>query len=327
MVLGMVGLGRMGANMVRRLMKGGHDCVVFNRDPASVQRLASEGAKGARSLDDFVGMLPKPRVGWVMVPAGPPTEGTVSALAERLESGDIIIDGGNSYYKDDIRRAKALKAKGIHYVDVGTSGGIWGLERGYCLMIGGEAQAVGHLDPIFRTLAPGRGNIPRTPGGARGNGTAEEGYLHCGPAGAGHFVKMIHNGIEYGLMQAYAEGFDILQNARSKDLPEDHRYEFNLAEIAKVWRRGSVVGSWLLDLTAAALRESPALSQYAGVVEDSGEGRWAILAAIEEAVPADVLSAALYTRFRSRQEHTFAERMLSAMRHKFGGHVERPAGG
>jgi len=327
MVLGMVGLGRMGANMVRRLMKGGHDCVVFNRDPASVQRLASEGAKGARSLDDFVGMLPKPRVGWVMVPAGLPTEGTVSALAERLESGDIIIDGGNSYYKDDIRRAKALKAKGIHYVDVGTSGGIWGLERGYCLMIGGEAQAVGHLDPIFRTLAPGRTNIPRTPEGARGNGTAEEGYLHCGPAGAGHFVKMIHNGIEYGLMQAYAEGFDILQNARSKDLPEDHRYEFNLAEIAEVWRRGSVVGSWLLDLTAAALRESPALSQYTGVVEDSGEGRWTILAAIEEAVPADVLSAALYTRFRSRQEHTFAERMLSAMRHKFGGHVERPAGG
>ena len=327
MVLGMVGLGRMGANMVRRLMKGGHDCIVFSRDPANVKRLASEGAKGARSLDDFVGMLPKPRVAWVMVPAGAPTESTVSALGERLESGDIIIDGGNSYYKDDIRRAKTLKAKGIHYVDVGTSGGIWGLERGYCLMIGGEAQVVGHLDPIFRTLAPGRGSIPRTPGRAGGNGTAEEGYLHCGLSGAGHFVKMIHNGIEYGLMQAYAEGFDILQNARSTDLPEDHRYEFSLAEIAEVWRRGSVVGSWLLDLTAAALRESPTLSQYTGIVQDSGEGRWTILAAIEEAVPADVLSAALYTRFRSRQEHTFAERMLSAMRHQFGGHVERPAGG
>jgi 6-phosphogluconate dehydrogenase len=248
-------------------------------------------------------------------------------LAQRMESGDIIIDGGNSYFKDDVRRAKTLKERGILYVDVGTSGGIWGIERGYCMMIGGDAQAVTRLDPIFKTLAPGRGDNPRTPGRGTLDGTPEEGYLHCGAPGAGHFVKMVHNGIEYGLMQAYAEGFDILRNAGSKELPEDCRYELNLADIAEVWRRGSVVGSWLLDLTAMALLENPTLSNYTGFVQDSGEGRWTIMAAIEEAVPADVLSAALYARFRSRQEHTFAEKLLSAMRQKFGGHVERPSGG
>jgi len=327
MQMGMIGLGRMGGNMVRRLMKGGHKCVVFDRDPASVSKLAGEGATGATSPDDFVAKLQKPRVAWVMVPAGDPTEQTVMALAQRMERGDIIIDGGNSNYKDDVRRAKALAARGIHYVDVGTSGGIWGVERGYCLMVGGSDQAVKHLDPILRTLAPGRGQIPRTPGREKVNGMAEEGYLHCGPPGAGHFVKMIHNGIEYGLMQAYAEGFDILKNASSKDLPEDLRYAFNLGDIAEVWRRGSVVGSWLLDLTAIALLEQPALAEYTGFVQDSGEGRWTIQAAIDEAVPADVLSASLYARFRSRQEHTFAEKMLSAMRQKFGGHVERPTGG
>ncbi len=327
MQLGMIGLGRMGANMVRRLMKGGHQCVVFDRDPASVSRLAGEGATGTSSLNDFVSKLSAPRLAWVMVPAGDPTEQTVMALAQRMERGDIIIDGGNSNFKDDVRRAKALKAQGIHYVDVGTSGGIWGVDRGYCLMVGGSPEAVKHVEPILRTLAPGRGQTPRTPGREKVNGTAEDGYLHCGPPGAGHFVKMIHNGIEYGLMQAYAEGFDILKNAASKDLAEEHRYELNLADIAEVWRRGSVVGSWLLDLTAIALLEQPSLAAYTGFVQDSGEGRWTIQAAIEEAVPADVLSASLYARFRSRQEHTFAERMLSAMRQKFGGHVERPTGG
>ncbi|MCI0409031.1 MAG: decarboxylating 6-phosphogluconate dehydrogenase, partial [Acidobacteria bacterium] len=255
------------------------------------------------------------------------TEQTVMALAAHMQSGDIIIDGGNSYYKDDVRRAKVLKGKGIHYVDVGTSGGIWGIERGYCLMIGGEVQVVKHLDSIFKTLAPGRGDTARTPGREKDVGTAEDGYLRCGPSGAGHFVKMIHNGIEYGLMQAYAEGFDIFRNANSKELPEEHRYDLNVADIAEVWRRGSVVGSWLLDLTAMALLENPTLSNYTGFVQDSGEGRWTIMAAIEEAVPADVLSASLYARFRSRQEHTFAEKLLSAMRQKFGGHVERPSGG
>ncbi len=327
MQLGMVGLGRMGANMVRRLMKGGHACVVYDRDPKSVEKLAGEGATGAKTLEDFVAKLTKPRAAWVMVPAGDATEQTVRALAERMEPGDAIIDGGNSYYKDDVRRARMLKERGIHYVDVGTSGGIWGVERGYCLMIGGEASAVGRLDPIFKTLAPGRGEIPRTPGRERSSGTAEEGYLHCGEAGAGHFAKMIHNGIEYGLMQAYAEGFDILRNAGSEELPPAHRYEFDVADIAEVWRRGSVVGSWLLDLSAMALLENPTLSNYTGFVQDSGEGRWTIMAAIEEAVPADVLSASLYARFRSRQTHTFAEKVLSAMRQKFGGHVERPAGG
>jgi len=327
MQLGMIGLGRMGANMVRRLLRGGHSCVVFDLSADNVHRLASEGATGATSLDEFVRTLTKPRAAWVMVPAGNPTEQTVMTLADRMQAGDIIIDGGNSYFKDDVRRAKTLKERGVLYVDVGTSGGIWGVERGYCMMIGGEAQAVARLEPIFKTLAPGRGDIPRTPGRGTLDGTPEEGYLHCGPPGAGHFVKMIHNGIEYGLMQAYAEGFDILRNAGSKELPEDCRYELNLADIAEVWRRGSVVGSWLLDLTAMALLENPTLSNYTGFVQDSGEGRWTIMAAIEEAVPAEVLSASLYARFRSRQEHTFAEKLLSAMRQKFGGHVERPSGG
>jgi 6-phosphogluconate dehydrogenase len=327
MQLGMIGLGRMGANMVRRLMHGGHECVVFDQNPDSVKQLAKEGAIGATSLDDFISKLLKPRVAWTMVPAGIPTEETIVALAERMEPGDIIIDGGNSYYKDDVRRAKALKEKGINYVDVGTSGGIWGVERGYCMMIGGEEKIVHHLDPIFNALAPGLGEIPRTPGREKKGGTAEKGYFHCGPNGAGHFVKMIHNGIEYGLMQAYAEGFDIMRNANSKELSEDHRYDLNVDDIAEVWRRGSVVGSWLLDLTAMALLEDPLLSSYAGLVQDSGEGRWTIMAAIEEAVPADVLSASLYARFRSRQEHTFAEKLLSAMRYKFGGHIERPTGG
>jgi 6-phosphogluconate dehydrogenase len=327
MQLGMIGLGRMGANIVRRLMRGGHTCVVSNLNADNVQRLTSEGATGATSLDDFVKKLHKPRAAWVMVPAGAPTEQTVMTLAEKMEPGDIIIDGGNSYFKDDARRAHALQEKGIHYVDAGTSGGIWGAERGYCLMIGGPEQVVQHLAPIFKTLAPGRGDIPRTPGREQMHGTAEDGYLYCGPAGAGHFVKMIHNGIEYGLMQAYAEGFDILRNANSKELPADLRYDFNLADIAEVWRRGSVVASWLLDLTAMALAEKPTLSDYTGFVQDSGEGRWTIMAALEEAVPADVLSASLYTRFRSRQEHTFAEKVLSAMRYKFGGHIERPTGG
>ncbi len=327
MQLGMIGLGRMGANMVRRLIRGRHQCVVYDRNPKSVEQLAGEGATGAVSLDEFVGKLTKPRAAWVMVPAGDPTEQTVLALGERMGVGDIIIDGGNSYYKDDVRRAKGLQSKGIHYVDVGTSGGVWGLERGYCMMIGGPQEVVKHLDPIFKTLAPGRGNIPRTPGREKVGGTAEEGYLHCGPSGAGHFVKMVHNGIEYGLMQAYAEGFDIFRNANSKELPEEHRYDFNMADVAEVWRRGSVVGSWLLDLTAMALVENPTLSDYTGYVQDSGEGRWVVMAAVEQAVPADILSASLYTRFRSRQEHTFAEKVLSAMRHKFGGHVERPTGG
>ncbi len=327
MQLGMVGLGRMGANMVRRLQRGGHESVVFDLNPDNVKALAADGVAGAVSLDDFVSRLAKPRAAWVMVPAGGPTEETVQSLADRMEPGDIIIDGGNSYYKDDVRRAEALKAKGIHYVDVGTSGGVWGVERGYCLMIGGNPEAVKRLDPIFKTLAPGRGEIERTPGREAMENSAEEGYLHCGPAGAGHFVKMVHNGIEYGLMQAYAEGFDILRNADSEQLPEGHRFTLNLANIAEVWRRGSVVGSWLLDLTAMALVEDPGLSGYTGFVQDSGEGRWTVMAAVEEAVPADVLSASLYTRFRSRQEHTFAEKLLSAMRHKFGGHVERPKGG
>ena len=327
MQLGMIGLGRMGANMVRRLLRGGHSCVVFDLSADNVHRLASEGATGATSLDEFVRTLTKPRAAWVMVPAGNPTEQTVMALAQRMEAGDIIIDGGNSYFKDDVRGAKILKERGVLYVDVGTSGGIWGVERGYCMMIGGEAQAVARLEPIFKTLAPGRGDIARTPGRGTLDGTPEDGYLHCGAPGAGHFVKMVHNGIEYGLMQAYAEGFDILRNAGSKELPENCRYNLNLADIAEVWRRGSVVGSWLLDLTAMALLENPTLSNYTGFVQDSGEGRWTIMAAIEEAVPAEVLSASLYARFRSRQEHTFAEKLLSAMRQKFGGHVERPSGG
>ena len=322
MRLGMVGLGRMGANMTRRLIRGGHEVVVTDLSADGVKQLASEGAVASASLDEFATKLAAPRVAWLMVPAGGPTEQTVQALAQRFQKGDIIIDGGNSYFKDDIRRSKQLGEKGIHYVDAGTSGGVWGLERGYCMMIGGPKEAVQRLDPIFKTLAPGRGDVPRTPGRQEMPGTAEEGYVHCGPSGAGHFVKMVHNEIEYGLMQAYAEGFDIFRGANSKDLPEDQRYDLNLADIAEVWRRGSVVSSWLLDLTAMALAENPTLSEYGGFVEDSGEGRWTIQAAIEEAVPAEVLSAALYTRFRSRQEHTFAEKVLSAMRQKFGGHVE-----
>ena len=326
MQLGMVGLGRMGGNMVRRLMRGGHQCVVTDLSPQAVAEFAKEGATGSTSLDDFVAKLTKPRAAWVMVPAGNATEQTVNALAQRFEAGDTIIDGGNSYYKDDVRRSQKLKDRGIHYLDVGTSGGVWGIERGYCMMIGGPKEAFDRLDPIFRTLAPGMGDISRTPGREKLGGSAELGYLYCGPSGAGHFVKMVHNGIEYGLMQAYAEGFDIFRNANSEQLPKEHRYDLNLPDIAEVWRRGSVISSWLLDLTSMALAENPALSEYTGFVQDSGEGRWTINAAIEEAVPAEVLSAALYTRFRSRQEHTFAEKVLSAMRQKFGGHIEKKPG-
>jgi 6-phosphogluconate dehydrogenase len=322
MQLGMVGLGRMGANMTRRLMRGGHQMVVSDLSPEAVKQIAGEGAVASSSLDDLVGKLTAPRAAWIMVPAGDPTEKTVQALLNCMQPGDAIIDGGNSNFKDDVRRSKLCAAKGVHYVDVGTSGGVWGLERGYCMMIGGPTEAVQRLNSIFKTLAPGRGDIPRTPGREKMSGTAEDGYIHCGPSGSGHFVKMVHNGIEYGMMQAYAEGFDIFKNATSKELPEDIRYDLNLADIAEVWRRGSVVASWLLDLTAMALAENPTLAEYSGFVQDSGEGRWTIQAAIEEAVPAEVLSAALYTRFRSRQEHTFAEKMLSAMRQKFGGHVE-----
>ena len=322
MRLGMVGLGRMGANMTRRLMRGGHEVVVTDLSAENVAKIKGEGAIASSSLDDFISKLARPRIAWLMVPAGGPTEQTVQALAERMQTGDILIDGGNSFFKDDVRRSQQLKNKGIHYVDVGTSGGVWGIDRGYCMMIGGPQEAVQHLDPIFKTLAPGRGDIPRTPGRENMSGTAEDGYIYCGPSGAGHFVKMVHNGIEYGMMQAYAEGFDIFKNATSKEIPEELRYNLNLADIAEVWRRGSVVSSWLLDLTAMALAENPTLSEYSGFVQDSGEGRWTIQAAIDEAVPVDVLSAALFTRFRSRQEHTFAEKILSAMRQKFGGHVE-----
>jgi 6-phosphogluconate dehydrogenase len=326
MQLGMVGLGRMGANMVRRLMRGGHQCVVYDVMPASVQALSNEGAVGSTSLDDFVRKLDKPRAAWIMVPLEH-VEKTVLSLGERMESGDILIDGGNSYFKDDARRAKILKARNVNFVDVGTSGGVWGLERGYCMMIGGDPRIVQHLDPIFKTLAPGRGSIPRTPGRDKLGGTAEEGYIYCGSHGAGHFVKMVHNGIEYGLMQSYAEGFDIMRGAASQDVAEDVRYSLKLADIAEVWRRGSVISSWLLDLTAMALAENPTLNNFSGFVQDSGEGRWTVQAAVEEGVPAEVLTSALYTRFRSRQEHTFAERVLSAMRFKFGGHVEKPTGG
>jgi len=323
MQLGMIGLGRMGANMVRRLIRGGHSVVAYDRAPDAVQALAREGAAGASSLADFVARLEQPRSVWLMVPAGV-VDATLDDLTPLLAAGDVVIDGGNSYYRDDIARARRLAPRGLHYVDCGTSGGVWGLERGYCMMIGGPDKVVQHLDPILATLAPGLGDIPRTPGREKKRGTAEEGYLHCGPAGAGHFVKMVHNGIEYGLMQAYAEGFDIFVNANSKELAEEHRFDLDVGEIAEVWRRGSVVGSWLLDLTAMALVEDPALARYSGSVQDSGEGRWTIMAAIEEAVPVDVLAASLFTRFRSRQEHTFAEKVLSAMRFKFGGHVEVP---
>jgi 6-phosphogluconate dehydrogenase len=338
MQLGMVGLGRMGANMVQRLLKGGHQCVVFDTSPRAVSELTKEHAVGAASLSDLVKKLEKPRAVWLMVPAAV-VDKTIADILPALEPGDILIDGGNSYYIDDIRRAKELAPKRIHYVDVGTSGGVWGLERGYCMMIGGEPRIVEHLDPIFATLAPGRGDISPTPGRGEIGGTAEQGYLHCGPNGAGHFVKMVHNGIEYGIMAAYAEGIGVLRSANVgkqthavdaettplRD-PEHYQYDLNLPDIAELWRRGSVIASWLLDLTASALAKDPALSGFAGRVSDSGEGRWTIKAAIDEAVPAHVLTAALYERFSSRGEAEFADKLLSAMRYEFGGHVEKPAG-
>jgi 6-phosphogluconate dehydrogenase len=338
MQIGMIGLGRMGANMVRRLRRGGHQCVVYDRSAEAVQTLVNEGVVGGESLDDFVRKLEQPRAIWLMVPAAV-VDSTLNDLESRVQSDDIIIDGGNSYYIDDIRRAQELEAKGIHYVDVGTSGGVWGLERGYCQMIGGETEVVRHLDPIFKTLAPGRGEISRTRGREKSEGTAEEGYLHCGPSGAGHFVKMVHNGIEYGLMAAYAEGLNVLHHANvgKRDhaldaettplrYPEHYQYDFNLSDITELWRRGSVVASWLLDLTAIALLEQPHLEKFSGRVSDSGEGRWTITAAIEEGAPVPVLSAALFQRFTSRGEADFAGKVLSAMRYQFGGHVERPAG-
>jgi 6-phosphogluconate dehydrogenase len=337
MQLGMIGLGRMGANMVKRLLKGGHLCVAFDMSPKAVEDLVREKAVGASSLIDLVKKLQKPRAVWLMVPAAV-TDKTIAGLLPHLEAGDIVIDGGNSYYIDDIRRAKELAPKNVHYVDVGTSGGVWGFERGYCMMIGGETDIVKRLDPIFATLAPGAGSIPRTPGRTRVDGTAEQGYLHCGPSGAGHFVKMVHNGIEYGLMAAYAEGMGILRDANigkhKHDIdaettplrdPDHYQYDFNLPDIAEVWRRGSVVASWLLDLTAAALIEDPALAKFSGQVSDSGEGRWTIKAAIDEAVPVPVLSAALYQRFSSRGEADYQDKLLSAMRFQFGGHHEKPA--
>jgi 6-phosphogluconate dehydrogenase len=338
MQLGMIGLGRMGANMVRRLEKAGHQCVVYDRSTDAVQDVVKDGATGSKSLDDFVAKLKAPRAIWMMVPAAI-VDSMIAELLPKLSKDDILIDGGNSYYIDDIRRAKELTAKGIHYVDVGTSGGVWGLERGYCEMIGGETKIVQHLDPIFKALAPGRGDIPRTPGRERASGTAEEGYLHCGPSGAGHFVKMVHNGIEYGLMAAYAEGLNILKHANvghtKQEIdaettplrdPEHYQYDLNLADVAEVWRRGSVIASWLLDLTAISLLEQPTLQNYSGRVSDSGEGRWTILAAIESTAPAPVLSAALYERFSSRGEGDFAAKLLSAMRFQFGGHLEKKAG-
>ncbi len=323
MQLGVVGLGRMGSNMVRRLMRGGHQCVVYDLNADTVRGLAGEGASASHSLEHLVGQLTKPRVVWVMLPAGAVTERTVMQLGELLASDDVVIDGGNSYFKDDIRRAAALKPKGLHYVDVGTSGGIWGIERGYCMMIGGDKEVVDRIDPILDTLASGLGDIPRTPHREGRDPRPERGYLYAGPTGAGHFVKMVHNGIEYGLMQAYAEGFEIIKHATSEMLPAEQRFEINLGDVAEVWRRGSVISSWLLDLAAASLAQDEQLSGFTGYVQDSGEGRWTLLAAIEEAVPADVLSAALYARFRSRVgEHTFGEKILSAMRKGFGGHVE-----
>ncbi|AHJ62679.1 6-phosphogluconate dehydrogenase [Granulibacter bethesdensis] len=323
MQIGVIGLGRMGGNIVRRLMRDGHKTVVYDRAADVVSKLSGEGATGASSLSDLVSKLDAPRTVWVMLPAGEITEATITELSSLLSSDDVIIDGGNTFYKDDIRRAKSLREKGIHYVDVGTSGGVWGLERGYCMMIGGDKPVLERIDPVLKALAPGIGTIERTPHREGFDARAEEGYLHCGPAGAGHFVKMVHNGIEYGIMQAYAEGFDILHNKNSPELPEDERFELNTTDIAEVWRRGSVISSWLLDLTAMSLAQHPTLDNFSGSVSDSGEGRWTINAAIEEAVPAPVLSAALYTRFRSREEHSFAEKMLSAMRFGFGGHVEQ----
>jgi 6-phosphogluconate dehydrogenase len=340
MQLGMIGLGRMGANMVRRLMKGGHRCVAYDRSAEAVKELAGDGASSAGSLAEFVGKLETPRAVWLMVPAAV-VDATLKDLAPLLGKDDVVIDGGNSYYIDDIRRQTELRPRGIHYVDVGTSGGVWGLERGYCMMIGGDDDAVARLDPIFKTLAPGRGDIPRTPGREKVSGTAEDGYLHCGPSGAGHFVKMVHNGIEYGLMAAYAEGLNILKHANVGKAaaghavdaettplrhPEHYQYDFRLPDVAEVWRRGSVIASWLLDLTAIALLKSPELSNFSGRVSDSGEGRWTILAAIDEGTPAAVLTASLYERFESRGEADFANKLLSAMRFEFGGHVEKKAG-
>jgi len=326
MQIGMIGLGRMGGNIARRLMQHGHEAIVYDRDAKAVAALTHHGATGTAGLDELVRRLRRPRAVWVMLPAGKITETTIGELADQLEPEDIVLDGGNTFWKDDIRRAKALRERDIHYVDVGTSGGIWGLERGYCMMIGGEKEVIDCLDPIFAALAPGLGNAPRTPGRDGRDARAERGYIHAGPNGAGHFVKMVHNGIEYGLMQAFAEGFDILKNAGSETLPEEVRFDLDIADIAEVWRRGSVISSWLLDLTATALAQDSALAAYSGFVEDSGEGRWTVLTAIEEAVPADVLSAALFARFRSRREHTFAEKILSAMRKGFGDHVEPKAG-
>ncbi|HEX4098069.1 MAG TPA: decarboxylating 6-phosphogluconate dehydrogenase, partial [Caulobacteraceae bacterium] len=319
MQLGIIGLGRMGGNIARRLMKDGHQCVVYDRDAKAIEGLENDGATGAKDLKDLAAKLKAPRAVWVMLPAGQPTEETVLALGDALENGDTVIDGGNTFYKDDIRRAKALKEKGLTYLDVGTSGGVWGLERGYCMMVGGDDEAFDRVEPILKTLAPGLGTIPRTKGASS---RAEQGYIHAGPVGAGHFVKMVHNGIEYGLMQAYAEGFDVLKNKDSADLPEDQRYELNLADIAEVWRRGSVVSSWLLDLTSQALAGDVKLEKFSGEVADSGEGRWTLEAAIEEAVPVEVLASALFARFRSREDHTFGEKLLSAMRFGFGGHTE-----
>ncbi len=321
MEIGMVGLGRMGGNMVRRLMRGGHRCLVYDQNPQFVDQLVQEGAVGVSSLKEMAESLIPPRAAWIMVPVGDATERVVKELGDVFVAGDTLIDGGNSFFKDDVRRAQSLSPRGIHYLDVGTSGGVWGIERGYCLMVGDEPSASKWLDPIFRTLAPGLSGIQPVPGRTK-DGTAELGYLYCGPSGTGHFVKMIHNGIEYGLMQAYAEGFDILKNANAESLPEKQRYDLNLADIAELWRRGSVVTSWLLDLSAMALAMDKELASYNGVVQDSGEGRWAVQAALDEAVSAEVLTTALYTRFRSRQKHTFAEKMLSAMRTGFGGHNE-----
>ncbi|MBN8960994.1 MAG: decarboxylating 6-phosphogluconate dehydrogenase [Rhizobiales bacterium] len=325
MQLAVVGLGRMGANIARRVMKyGGHQTVVYDKSAEAVAALAKDGSTGVASLEDLVAKLDAPRTVWVMLPSGPITETAIETLGTLLSKGDVVIDGGNTFWQDDIRRGKTLAARGIHYLDVGTSGGVWGLERGYCMMIGGDKDVVTRLDPIFKALAPGRGDIPPTPGREKRDPRVEQGYIHAGPVGSGHFVKMIHNGIEYGLMQAYAEGFDILKNANSDALPADHRFDLDIADIAEVWRRGSVIPSWLLDLTASALAKQPTLENYSGFVEDSGEGRWTVNAAIDEAVPAEVLTAALYTRFRSRRDHTFAEKILSAMRAGFGGHKEPP---
>ena len=323
MQLGFVGLGRMGGNMTRRLVAGGHEVVAWDRNADAVQALARAGVSGAASPADLVSRLTPPRAVWIMVPAGDPTEQTVTTLAEHLQQGDTIVDGGNSHFKDDVRRAATLATRGIHYLDAGTSGGVWGADRGYCLMIGGPQHAAARLTPIFRTLAPGQGSQPPSRGLDTTKTTAHEGFLYCGPSGAGHFVKMIHNGIEYGLMQSYAEGFDILRNAAAPTLPENQRYDLQLADIAELWRRGSVVSSWLLDLTALALAADPQLKGFVGSVADSGEGRWTVDAAIDEEVPADVLTAALYARFRSRRDHTFGEKLLSALRAQFGGHVER----